>query len=169
MAETNSWAEEPEPKRRKVRKGTQSCRDCRRRKVRCIFTAPTDTICNACERRGIECISQEVLDEPSLSSDQVQDRLGRVERLLEQLVSNAGTTNNQAHPLGPFSEDHSTCVALDNTDNRFAAEAGSPTNHTSNHGADILTPIASQAETPITLGPTEHSTVVCTPHLHLVS
>ncbi|EMC92012.1 hypothetical protein BAUCODRAFT_98616, partial [Baudoinia panamericana UAMH 10762] len=51
-------------KRRKVRKGTHSCRECRRRKVRCIFASPEDTACIICQKRGSECISQVNGDEP---------------------------------------------------------------------------------------------------------
>ncbi|KAJ0422989.1 hypothetical protein BJY00DRAFT_63078 [Aspergillus carlsbadensis] len=47
---------------RKVRKGTHSCRECRRRKVRCTFTSSKDTICVICHRRGTECISQGAVD-----------------------------------------------------------------------------------------------------------
>ncbi|KAL3473406.1 hypothetical protein BJX99DRAFT_233690 [Aspergillus californicus] len=43
---------------RKVRKGTHSCRDCRRRKVRCIFKSPADSTCIVCRRRGTKCVSQ---------------------------------------------------------------------------------------------------------------
>src|SRR5690242_11661581 len=46
-------AEQPEPKRRKVRKGTQSCWECKRRKVRCTFSEPAEeSVCDGCKRRG---------------------------------------------------------------------------------------------------------------------
>jgi hypothetical protein len=48
-------------KRRKVRKGTRSCWECRRRKVKCIFTMPQDTKCTVCTRRHTTCIGQETL------------------------------------------------------------------------------------------------------------
>ncbi|KAL2844116.1 hypothetical protein BJY01DRAFT_190654 [Aspergillus pseudoustus] len=47
---------------RKVRKGTHSCRECRRRKVRCTFASARDTICITCHRRGTQCISQGIAD-----------------------------------------------------------------------------------------------------------
>lgn len=50
-----------EPKRRKVRKGTQSCWECKRRKVRCVFET-TETICQNCRRRSTACISQDLPD-----------------------------------------------------------------------------------------------------------
>ncbi|KAH8905234.1 hypothetical protein BR93DRAFT_775160 [Coniochaeta sp. PMI_546] len=46
-------------KRRRVRKGTQSCWECKRRKIRCTFVAPTEAVCDGCKSRQVECISQE--------------------------------------------------------------------------------------------------------------
>ncbi|KAF2431297.1 putative Zn(II)2Cys6 transcription factor [Tothia fuscella] len=46
------------PKRRKVRKGTHSCWECRRRKVKCIFASDEDVVCVTCRRRGTSCASQ---------------------------------------------------------------------------------------------------------------
>lgn len=80
-----SPSREPEPKRRKIRKGTQSCWECKRRKIRCIFTAPSDAVCDGCRRRGTTCISQEFQDEPSRAG-QVVDRLGRIEAMVERLT-----------------------------------------------------------------------------------
>ncbi|KAL4882949.1 hypothetical protein BJY04DRAFT_206615 [Aspergillus karnatakaensis] len=48
--------------RRKVRKGTQSCWECKRRKVRCIFASAEHAICNHCRRRGTACVSQDLPD-----------------------------------------------------------------------------------------------------------
>ena len=52
-------------KLQKVRKGTHSCRECRRRKVRCIFASPTDATCIVCRRRGARCVSQAVDNRPT--------------------------------------------------------------------------------------------------------
>ncbi|OAQ79395.1 Zn2/Cys6 DNA-binding protein [Purpureocillium lilacinum] len=96
---TSGDAVEPQAKRRKVRKGTQSCWQCKHRKVRCSFTTTpssarlaTDTICDACRRRGTSCISQEFPDEAPKAAQEVGDRLGRVEALVERLTSSAGFT-----------------------------------------------------------------------------
>ncbi|PWY82510.1 hypothetical protein BO83DRAFT_434165 [Aspergillus eucalypticola CBS 122712] len=79
--------ERSQANRRKVRKGTRSCWECKRRKVRCIFSSSPNTICDNCRRRGSTCISQELADSPiSTSKDLVDARLDRVERILEQLV-----------------------------------------------------------------------------------
>ncbi|KAL6232448.1 hypothetical protein BDW75DRAFT_19720 [Aspergillus navahoensis] len=47
-------------KRRKVRKGTHSCWECKRRKMKCRFDPRIfSASCNGCRRRGSPCISQE--------------------------------------------------------------------------------------------------------------
>ncbi|KAL5044199.1 hypothetical protein BDW71DRAFT_216013 [Aspergillus fruticulosus] len=47
-------------KRRKVRKGTHSCWECKRRKMKCRFDPRiVSASCNGCRRRGSPCISQE--------------------------------------------------------------------------------------------------------------
>ncbi|KAH8131351.1 hypothetical protein FP744_10003763 [Trichoderma asperellum] len=79
----------PQPKRRKVRKGTRSCWECRRRKMKCIFSSPADTICVSCERRGAKCVDQQFPEHISTPLDrslQMGDRVVRVEALVEQLL-----------------------------------------------------------------------------------
>lgn len=56
-------------KRRRVRKGTHSCWECKRRKVKC-FLGPLDhSICNGCRRRGTKCVSQEYSDDTTGPAD----------------------------------------------------------------------------------------------------
>ncbi|KAL4811772.1 hypothetical protein BDW67DRAFT_179311 [Aspergillus spinulosporus] len=57
----NGLSDEATAKVRKVRKGTHSCRECRRRKVKCIFASTSDSTCVVCRRRGTRCVSQGVL------------------------------------------------------------------------------------------------------------
>lgn len=87
-------------KRRKVRKGTQSCWECKRRKVRCIFASDANTICDNCKRRGTACISQELPYQPAALANSnpqiIEARLGRVEELVEQLVSNTIQSSTEA-------------------------------------------------------------------------
>lgn len=45
-------------KLRKIRKGAHSCWECKRRKMRCIFAPVDAATCNACRRRGSQCVSQ---------------------------------------------------------------------------------------------------------------
>lgn len=81
-------APSPSPKRRKLRKGTQSCWECKRRKAKCTFSADTPDVCQPCQRRGSDCVSQEVTDRPppAGSNKNMVDRLGRVEALVGQLL-----------------------------------------------------------------------------------
>ncbi|CAK7212660.1 hypothetical protein SBRCBS47491_001542 [Sporothrix bragantina] len=84
-----------EARRRKVRKGTHSCWECRRRKIRCQFASPDDVVCIGCRARGSSCRSQEFADEtPSPSQQQqpapekkVAQRLDRLESMMEQLMT----------------------------------------------------------------------------------
>ena len=78
--------DEPGSKKRKLRKGTQSCWECKRRKIRCTFTANSHATCDGCRHRGSRCISQEFPEERmSSKQEEFGTRLVRVETLLEQL------------------------------------------------------------------------------------
>jgi hypothetical protein len=97
MSQVGSLSEdEPSVKRRKVRKGTQSCWECRRRKVRCTFEIARNTICDNCLRRKTKCTSQEYFENHELPKKSngagVEARLSRVEDVLQQLVNNVDTT-----------------------------------------------------------------------------
>ncbi|KAK1753881.1 transcription factor sdnS [Echria macrotheca] len=76
-----------EPRRRKVRKGTHSCWECRRRKIRCQF-GPVDDVCLPCQARGSTCRSQEFIDDakPQPADRKLAQRLGRLEDLMARLV-----------------------------------------------------------------------------------
>ncbi|KAI1107084.1 hypothetical protein F4804DRAFT_340088 [Jackrogersella minutella] len=78
---------DPEAKRRKIRKGTHSCWECRRRKTRCQYSSPAATVCIGCEARGTTCMSQEFSDEQPPSSERgLSLRMSRVESMLEKIV-----------------------------------------------------------------------------------
>ncbi|KAI1083469.1 hypothetical protein F5B20DRAFT_568632 [Whalleya microplaca] len=87
---------EIEAKRRKIRKGTRSCWDCKRRKVRCVFASASDAVCIECQKRGANCVSQEYPEELiNLSGDtgpQMIDRMVRIEGLIEQLLKTVNQT-----------------------------------------------------------------------------
>jgi hypothetical protein len=88
----------PGPKRRQVRKGTRSCWECRRLKMKCIFASSADAICTRCQRRGAKCVGQEFPEEvsaPLERSLQMGDRVVRVETLLQQLLE-----KNTVEPAG---------------------------------------------------------------------
>jgi hypothetical protein len=66
-------SDEPSAKRRKVRKGTQSCWECRRRKVKCTFLSQDDAVCINCHRRSTRCISQATSDVPETAGSDIGD------------------------------------------------------------------------------------------------
>ncbi|KAL3474764.1 hypothetical protein BJX99DRAFT_271487 [Aspergillus californicus] len=71
-------------KRRKIRKGTHSCRECKRRKIKCQFIAENDVSCVGCRRRGAPCVSQEFDGDPGTLGD--INPIVRVETLLQQVL-----------------------------------------------------------------------------------
>ena len=100
MADTNVDCNAERPpalKRRKIRKGTKSCWECKRRKIRCTFVAPTQSICDGCRSRRVDCIGQEFYDKVKEASSKA-DRLDRVEALVEQLAKRAGTNLPSLRP-----------------------------------------------------------------------
>ncbi|XXG95657.1 hypothetical protein Hte_001926 [Hypoxylon texense] len=55
--------------KRRVRKGTRSCWECKRRKMKCTFDPlSASTVCNGCRRRGSKCVSQEFPEDASPST-----------------------------------------------------------------------------------------------------
>ncbi|KAI2791299.1 hypothetical protein POX_c04156 [Penicillium oxalicum] len=52
------WAESNGPPRKKIRKGTKSCIECRRRKIRCTYDPDRPATCHECRLRGAACIDQ---------------------------------------------------------------------------------------------------------------
>lgn len=98
-------------KRRKTRKGTRSCWECKHRKIRCIFTAPEDAVCASCARRCKECVSQEFPDQttPERSSRLVGDRFQRMEAMIatlakQPLVTDSRSPNSVAASVSAASE-----------------------------------------------------------------
>ncbi|KAF4440713.1 hypothetical protein F53441_12224 [Fusarium austroafricanum] len=91
-------------KRRKVRKGTRSCWECRRRKIKCQFENEDDSICIPCTQRDTTCISQEYVPAPPAAPQdkRLVQRLGRLEQLMEKLVDK---NPNPAIPSPSDSED----------------------------------------------------------------
>ncbi|PSR90294.1 hypothetical protein BD289DRAFT_221325 [Coniella lustricola] len=98
---------EPAAKRRKVRKGTRSCWECRRRKIKCHFGSQDDVICIGCKQRGTICRSQEFDDdnapEPGQKSDPpLARRLDRLEQMMERIVDRI-VPDEMAAASGPVS------------------------------------------------------------------
>ncbi|KAF2810462.1 uncharacterized protein BDZ99DRAFT_563519 [Mytilinidion resinicola] len=78
--------------RKKMRKGTHSCFECRRRKIRCIFPPDNPDVCSECFARGSRCVDQEhanadvVLDQRK----NLRERVSRLEALVETLLDERG-------------------------------------------------------------------------------
>lgn len=85
------------PKRRKVRKGTQSCWECKRRKTRCSFATPTEAICDGCRSRRTKCISQEFCDDVVEITSKKVSRLDQAETSSEQLNERTIHGKNDTH------------------------------------------------------------------------
>ncbi|KAJ5658506.1 uncharacterized protein N7484_002155 [Penicillium longicatenatum] len=79
-------------KRPKLRKGTTSCWECKRRKKRCEFGAESTT-CDICQRLRLPCISQDLAD-PVHDDDRLGHRLDHVEALVTQLVRQRNVQSN---------------------------------------------------------------------------
>ncbi|OIW30168.1 hypothetical protein CONLIGDRAFT_669883 [Coniochaeta ligniaria NRRL 30616] len=124
--------ETPETKRRKIRKGTRSCWECKRRKIRCNFGSASDAVCIGCHRRGTHCLSQEYPEEasrPAERGQQIGDRIVRVEALVEQLVrkvGNASPPDSQSSPITTFTSSSKTTPA-EREDPIAASHPGLPT------------------------------------------
>src|SRR3954453_16764900 len=85
----DDWDSVPPSKRKKLRRGTRSCWECKRRKMKCVFDSPDDAVCVGCDRRWTKCVSQEFPEKVStpLDSRQLRDRLRRVESQLDQFLA----------------------------------------------------------------------------------
>ncbi|KAI1264695.1 hypothetical protein F5Y18DRAFT_77032 [Xylariaceae sp. FL1019] len=97
-------------KRRKIRKGTTSCWECKRRKTRCTFRSSDDAVCVGCNQRGSKCLGQSFDKEDTLEDGgtlQMSDRMGRVEAIVHDLVQRRG---NQRHAVAE------SCLALPTPD-----------------------------------------------------
>ncbi|KAL1888062.1 hypothetical protein Sste5346_009799 [Sporothrix stenoceras] len=137
-----------EARRRKVRKGTHSCWECRRRKIRCQFSSPDDTVCIGCRARGSACRSQEFADETPSPQQQVPEkkvaqRLDRLETMMQQLMTHvmAGPSQQQQQPqqhqqqqqTGP--PDEGPAVAHAATEARRKSQASHDQEHHGHHHA----------------------------------
>lgn len=103
---------------RRVRKGTRSCWECKRRKIRCIFGDDNDPTCKGCLDRGTSCVSQEFLDDAERSSSNntgLGQRLGRVEELLEKLITKVSPSNDSSTPVDEVDslQASTSCIGID--------------------------------------------------------
>ncbi|KAL8828672.1 MAG: hypothetical protein Q9170_006503 [Blastenia crenularia] len=87
--------------RKRMRKGTHSCLECRRRKIRCIF-GPNAITCNRCISKDVACTEQEYGDAKALGVDKrksMRERTseleGMITHILTKLDSNAAVAGPQ--------------------------------------------------------------------------
>ncbi|KAL7921300.1 hypothetical protein ACQKWADRAFT_296091 [Trichoderma austrokoningii] len=80
-------------KLRKTRKGTRSCWECKRRKIKCIFSSGNSATCVWCLSHNSACISQQYQDDSSdhSRSQNMDERMLRVESLLERVLERLET------------------------------------------------------------------------------
>ncbi|KAB5547386.1 hypothetical protein GE09DRAFT_1224387 [Coniochaeta sp. 2T2.1] len=129
--------ESPETKRRKIRKGTRSCWECKRRKIRCNFGSASDAVCIGCQRRGTHCLSQEYPEEasrPAERGQQIGDRIVRVEALVEQLVRKVGNGSppeSQSSPINTVRTISSKATPVEREEPVMTSYPGLPTPPTS--------------------------------------
>ncbi|MCJ1284220.1 hypothetical protein MMC26_003551 [Xylographa opegraphella] len=77
----------------KVRKGTHSCVECRRRKIKCISDSNT-RVCAGCTTRGTRCVPQEYSDAKSRPAGRprtVRDRADKLEKMVTQILQRLDT------------------------------------------------------------------------------
>ncbi|KAL0931968.1 Zn(II)2Cys6 transcription factor [Colletotrichum truncatum] len=83
-----------EPKRRKLRKGTLSCWECKRRKIKCVFESSNSPFCVGCKDRGTRCVSQEFPEDYTNRKPQPGTRIDQVEDPFVQLPRNTNKDNS---------------------------------------------------------------------------
>ena len=82
-----------------MRKGTHSCLECRRRKVRCV-SGPHARKCNGCSVRELECTDQELCRSRSPNSGErksTRDRVQELEGRLDQVLRNQSRINGDSY------------------------------------------------------------------------
>ncbi|RYP27101.1 hypothetical protein DL767_007798 [Monosporascus sp. MG133] len=87
-------------KRRKIRKGTRSCWECKRRKVRCEFISPADAVCDGCRHRGTDCVGQDYAEDvqppPVDRNHRMDDCMQMVERIVRDVLKSVGNGSSTA-------------------------------------------------------------------------
>ena len=74
-------------KKRKLRHGTRSCWECKRRKIKCVFSSGNTTTCISCQHRRIKCLGQETPEDLSpakLGNRHMYHRISKIEEFIEK-------------------------------------------------------------------------------------
>ena len=115
------------PPRKKMRKGTKSCIECRRRKIKCTFEPGRTSICNECFARGSTCIDQELGDsatvahafntlQPQSKDDQnsvLKERVTYLEDLVKQVLDRLPEKNGPPPVVPPSRIDKHSSMQAD--------------------------------------------------------
>ncbi|GIJ86401.1 hypothetical protein Asppvi_005289 [Aspergillus pseudoviridinutans] len=104
----------PSAKRRRVRKGTRSCWECKRRKIRCIFSSPDDVACIGCQHRRAPCVSQDMPEDLSPArkgNRHLSERIAKVEDFIKDFVVSKHPAEGQ-----PLQDKHSDAIKAHSND-----------------------------------------------------
>ncbi|TGJ81090.1 hypothetical protein E0Z10_g7683 [Xylaria hypoxylon] len=116
---------QPGAKIRKIRKGTRSCWECKRRKNKCTW-ADGEGKCNDCHRRGTRCIGQEFPQEQAAhekrgTNKSDDNRLQRLEKLVEELSRNINPEDARGHHTQSRPNDRGDKPSIGTSDGRRKA------------------------------------------------
>ena len=102
-----------------MRKGTRSCRECRRRKIKCHWESASATVCKDCNQHNRNCVSQGYVangDRNGKSGRHIQVKIERLAPIVERLAK-------QPQDHSTIDEVHSHVQDLDALDGQ-ASESG---------------------------------------------
>lgn len=94
------------PARKKMRKGTKSCLECRRRKIRCTPQPGGSSVCRECHARGSTCIDQEhgdpeAVDHAADPSYNLRERVSQLEALVKDALARRSEDNSENAAIHP--------------------------------------------------------------------
>ncbi|KAJ5819457.1 hypothetical protein N7474_005048 [Penicillium riverlandense] len=116
-------------KRRKVRKGTRSCWECKRRKIRCTFASSEDVTCICCQRRRAPCVSQEMPENLSAArkgNQHLSERIARAEDFIKGFLASKDVESTGQTPRGLRQDKRSNSDALKTRSNELALSSNRP-------------------------------------------
>ncbi|KAJ5752973.1 hypothetical protein N7520_009890 [Penicillium odoratum] len=150
------------PPRKRMRKGTRSCMECRRRKIRCTYDSDRCETCNECRLRGSKCFDQEHgSEDPSAPSERysLRERVSYLETVVVDLAKRLDQTNaaisksgqitrnltpvaTEPDRLGPSSEKIENAPVLQLFDNYLVSRRDDPSINDQFMGAKDTSPKA---------------------------
>ncbi|EHK42570.1 hypothetical protein TRIATDRAFT_22056, partial [Trichoderma atroviride IMI 206040] len=110
--------------RRKLRRGTTSCWECKRRKTKCHFEQGNPAVCESCQRRGCKCVLQDV-DEKTSTGQRARNRnlgaqMNYLETVVDQLVHRPARSSTQGANCETGSEETAAAHEKENSAARTA-------------------------------------------------